>query len=149
MGRMINPYDAPLSRDEYEYLRVRCETFKIQENERMFGPLGKVEGYEWPEVEEEAAPEVEEAKEETPATEYDADDVLFVDSIGYGEHQQLLKEMGRKADGSKSVVRQRLLDAIKEEGGIREVVEFDDPDGDGLELEADGDEEENDGKTEE
>lgn len=124
MGRMINPYDAPLTRDEYEYLKSREERFKIQENERMFGPLGQVEGHEWPEVEEDGPVHESEPEVEEETVDYDADDVLFVDSIGYGEHQQLLKEMGRPAGGDKATVRQRLLDAIKEEGGIKEVIDF-------------------------
>lgn len=124
MGRMINPYEKPLTRDEHEYLRVRCETFKIDENIRMFGPLGQVEGHEWPEVEEEAAEVEEVVVEETPEADYDADDVLFVDSIGYGEHQSLLKEMQLPAGGDKATVRQRLLDAMKERGGVREVIDF-------------------------
>lgn len=124
MGRMINPYEEPLTRENYEYLRVRCEKFKIDENVRTFGPLGQVKGYEWPEVEEEASEVEEVVVEETPEADYDADDVLFVDSIGYGEHQQLLKEMQLPAGGDKATVRQRLLDAIKERGGVREVIDF-------------------------
>jgi hypothetical protein len=135
MGRMINPYEAPLTRDEYEYLKSREERFKIQENERMFGPLGQVEGHEWPEVEEDGpVHEGEEPEVEEEPVDYDADDILFVDSIGYGEHQQLLKEMGRPAGGDKATVRQRLLDAIKEEGGIKNVVEFDEDDDDEEEV---------------
>lgn len=128
MGRMINPYEKPLSREDYEYLKSREQQFHIAENIRMFGPLGKVEGYEWPEVEEEQEPEEVVVEEEAPTADYDPDDVTFVDSIGYGEHQKLLKEMGLKADGDKATVRQRLLDAIKERGGIKEVVEFEDDD---------------------
>ena len=124
MGRMINPYEEPLTREKYEYLRVRCEKFKIDENVRTFGPLGQVKGHEWPEVEEEASEVEEVVVEETPEADYDADDVLFVDSIGYGEHQQLLKEMQLPAGGDKATVRQRLLDAIKERGGVREVIDF-------------------------
>lgn len=130
MGRMINPYEAPLTRDEYEYLKAREQQFHIAENIRQFGPLGKVEGHEWPEVEEEEVAVEEAPKEEAPAPDYDQDDVLFVDSIGYGEHQQLLKEMGLNAGGDKATVRQRLLDAIKERGGIGEVIDFEDEDDD-------------------
>lgn len=126
MGKMINPYEAPLTREEYEYLKSREEQFKISENVKMFGPLGKVEGHEWPEVEEEEVQEEIVVEEETSSTDYDPDDVIFVDSIGYGEHQQLLKQMGLRADGDKATVRQRLLDGIKERGGVREVVDFED-----------------------
>lgn len=126
MGRMINPYEQPLTREDYEYLKAREEQFKIAENIRHFGPLGEVEGHEWPEVEEEVVVEQEKSEEQAPETDFDPDDVVFVDSIGYGEHQRLLKEMGLSAQGDKATVRQRLLEGIKERGGIREVVEFED-----------------------
>lgn len=136
MGRMINPYESPLSREDYEYLKAREEQFKISENIRHFGPLGKVKGHEWPEVEEAEEETEEEVEVEEESPDFDPDDVTFVDSIGYGDHQRLLKEMGLKADGDKATVRQRLLDAIKERGGVSEVVD----------LEDDGEEDENPGE---
>jgi hypothetical protein len=122
---MINPYEKPLTREDYEYLKAREEQFKIAENIRHFGPLGQVEGHEWPEPEEDVVVEEEKAEEQAPQADYDPDDVVFVDSIGYGEWQALLKEMGLSAQGDKVTVRTRLLDAIKERGGVREVVDFD------------------------
>lgn len=130
MGRNINPYDGPLSREDYQYLKSREQQFMIAENVKHFGPLGQVEGHEWTLDEDEGDP-VHESSETTkvneePTTDYDPDDIAFVDSVGYSEWQSMLKQMDLPASGDKVAVRQRLLDAIKERGGVREAVDLDD-----------------------
>lgn len=120
MGKQINVYERPITREEYDYLKVHCQEYLISQNELVFGPLGKVEGHEW-EEEELPGNEPKEVAEPTPAEEqakvedsWDADDVAFVDSLDYAGKQKWLKDNDLPANGSKQEVRERMLAALRD-----------------------------------
>lgn len=119
MGKQFNVYDRPVTREEYDYLRLHCQTYLISENEKMFGPVGKAEGHEWPEEElpenEPVPVEVEEQAIDGPVHEdWDADDVKFVDGLDYSQKQAWLKANDLPAGGSKPELRQRMLEALRD-----------------------------------
>lgn len=137
MGMQFNVYERPVTRKEYDYLQLHCQTYLIGENEKMFGPVGKAEGHEWADEDQldfekpEAEPETEEpdggTPEDGPVHEgWDADDVNFVDGLDYSQKQAWLKENNLKADGDKATLRQRMLEALRD----ADVVEDDDEDDD-------------------
>lgn len=132
MGKQFNVYDRPITREEYDYLKLHCQTYLIGENEKMFGPLGKVEGHEWAEEELPGSePEPEETEEVVDGPvheEWDADDVAFVDSLDYSKKQAWLKENDLPANGSKPELRQRMLEALRDAETEEEDDEVEDDD---------------------
>lgn len=119
MGKQFNVYERPVTREQYDYLKLHCQTYLISENEKMFGPVGKVEGHEWLEEEQldyksPESQEEEQAAEEAEQTseQWDPDDVQFVDSLDYASKQRWLKENDLPANGSKPELRQRMLEAL-------------------------------------
>lgn len=123
MALQFNVYERPVTRKEYDYLVLHCQTYLIGENEKMFGPVGKAEGHEWADEDQLDAPkpevEVEEVDggtpEDGPVHEgWDSDDEKFVDSLDYQGKQAWLKENGLRADGDKATLRQRMLEALRD-----------------------------------
>lgn len=119
MGKQFNVYERPITREQYDYLALHCQTYLISENEKMFGPVGKVEGHEWAEEEQldYKSPESQEEEQATEVAEqsseqWDPDDVQFVDSLDYASKQRWLKENDLPAGGSKPELRARMLEAL-------------------------------------
>lgn len=124
MGMQFNVYERPITRREYDYLKLHCQEYLIGENEKMFGPVGQAEGHEWAEEDrlDYVAPESEETAEEDggipearqSSEDWDADDVAFVDSLDYAAKQAWLKENELNAAGDKATLRQRMLEALRD-----------------------------------
>lgn len=126
MGLQFNVYERPVTRREYDYLKLHCQEYLIGENEKMFGPVGKAEGHEWADEDQlDYAPEgtqeeleLEEpdggAEEDATIDGFDADDVRFVDSLDYAGKQAWLKENDLNASGDKATLRQRMLEALRD-----------------------------------
>lgn len=127
MGLQFNVYERPVTRREYDYLKLHCQEYLIGENEKMFGPVGKVEGHEWDDEDQldhtqqpsgsgsvEGEPPLDGGSPEEPEAGWDADDEKFVDSLDYQGKQAWLKENGLRADGDKATLRQRMLEALRD-----------------------------------
>lgn len=132
MGMQFNVYERPITRREYDYLKLHCQEYLIGENEKMFGPVGKAEGHEWAEEDQldyaqepsgsgsvEGEPEQSEGQDEGDGGPemidgWDADDVRFVDSMDYSAKQTWLKDNGLNASGDKATLRQRMLEALRD-----------------------------------
>lgn len=117
MGKQFNVYEEPLTKEQYDYLKLHCKDYLISENEKMFGPVGQVEGAEWSEEDLDAknAPTAEPPTAYEPpevVEDWAEDDVKFVDGFDYAQKQAWLKENGLSAQGDKVALRQRMLEAL-------------------------------------
>lgn len=117
MGRHIDVYAGPLSKEDYRHLKAREAQFLIAENEKHFGPVG--EDWEPDEDDQEASQTEVDDDESTDdtvgdASEYDDDDIEFVRGLTYQDVQFQLKERGLSGQGNDETLRGRLLNALRD-----------------------------------